>query len=264
MNTRNEILYSFKTFFEQHKNSEEGKMLDHLSNDLTRLSYILKAEEVVGQLQKGARVLDWGSGFGQMSFAMAKLGLNPTIYDVVKRKHNLNNELGLDLVFGTDEVKLPFEDNQFDAVISCGVLEHVPNILGSLHEIYRILRPGGKFFIYNLPYILSPSEFYASYRKISVHPIRFTKSGTTQLLELAGFRVEAIGHENGIPKRLSGPLQKIRVLAKYLTRFFLFVDWFIVRTPIVKGLISNSIKAVAVKPEVDSPERPLLNTLWWD
>lgn len=38
---------------------------------------------------------------------------------------------------------LSFKSNIFDAVISCDVLEHIPNIKKSLIEMYRILKPGG-------------------------------------------------------------------------------------------------------------------------
>jgi len=39
-----------------------------------------------------------------------------------------------------------FDDNQFDAYISCDVLEHVPDLSAAVHEAYRILKPGGRFF----------------------------------------------------------------------------------------------------------------------
>lgn len=45
--------------------------------------------------------------------------------------------------------KLPFADNQFDAVVSSLMLHHLSdeNKQKTLHEIIRVLRPGGRFVI---------------------------------------------------------------------------------------------------------------------
>jgi len=41
--------------------------------------------------------------------------------------------------------ELPFEDQNFDCVFSCDVLEHIPEkrVPGALKELYRVLKPGG-------------------------------------------------------------------------------------------------------------------------
>lgn len=39
---------------------------------------------------------------------------------------------------------LPYSDNQFDAVFGVQVLEYVPDVARTLHEIHRVLRPGGR------------------------------------------------------------------------------------------------------------------------
>ena len=50
-----------------------------------------------------------------------------------------------------DAERLPFEDASFDRVSSNGVLHHTPDMLGSLREIRRVLRPGGRatIIVYN-------------------------------------------------------------------------------------------------------------------
>lgn len=262
---RQRILEELTEFYQAAAGKPEAPFLDHLSNDLTRTSYIQKAEDMAKVLAPHAKILDWGSGFGQMAFVLQRMGFNPTAYDVIRRDYSLLPLAGLELVYGQDEVKLPFEDNSFEAVVGCGVLEHVPNILGSLQELNRIIKPSGHLFIYNLPYIFSPSEAYAAQRGISVHPIKFTKLGTKQLLELADFQVKHIAHENGIPKRFAGPLQSLRGLTDQATGLLLKLDEVIVRIPFLRSVISNSIKAVAIKPTAESRAgQAKLTRLWWD
>lgn len=55
---------------------------------------------------------------------------------------------------------IPYDDDYFDLIICSHVLEHVPNDMQALRELYRVLKPGGTALIlvpmngvsYNLPY----------------------------------------------------------------------------------------------------------------
>jgi SAM-dependent methyltransferase len=49
---------------------------------------------------------------------------------------------------------LAFDDDQFDMVTTIEVLEHVPDLEGSIREIHRVLRPGGSFCI------TSPNRYF--------------------------------------------------------------------------------------------------------
>jgi ubiquinone/menaquinone biosynthesis C-methylase UbiE len=42
-----------------------------------------------------------------------------------------------------DATQLPFKANTFDRIIATEVLEHIPNDLGVLSELYRVVKPGG-------------------------------------------------------------------------------------------------------------------------
>ncbi|MFM9825818.1 class I SAM-dependent methyltransferase [Flavobacterium sp.] len=42
-----------------------------------------------------------------------------------------------------DICNLPFEDNQYDAILCNHVLEHIPDDTKAMQELYRVLKPGG-------------------------------------------------------------------------------------------------------------------------
>lgn len=46
-----------------------------------------------------------------------------------------------------DAMQMRFEDNSFDAVYICWVLEHINNSVGLLKEAYRVLKPNGIIYI---------------------------------------------------------------------------------------------------------------------
>ena len=55
---------------------------------------------------------------------------------------------------------LPFEDNQFDRIISNLVLGYIPDPQAVLHELFRVLAPGGRMVISNLKPNGDFSEIY--------------------------------------------------------------------------------------------------------
>ena len=50
-----------------------------------------------------------------------------------------------------DSAALSFEDASFDAIVSQDVFEHVPDIVSSLRECARVLRPGGRL-LFSIPF----------------------------------------------------------------------------------------------------------------
>jgi SAM-dependent methyltransferase len=53
-----------------------------------------------------------------------------------------------------DICDLPFQENEFDVVFCNHVLEHIPNDLKAMQELYRVLKPGG-FGVFQIPQDLS-------------------------------------------------------------------------------------------------------------
>jgi SAM-dependent methyltransferase len=113
--------------------------------------------------------------------------------------------------FSPDPVALPFADQEFDCVLSCGVLEHVARPDDSLDEIRRILRPGGRLLVYKLPNRLSYLEAIAKRLGMYYHGAMpddrvYRKRSAIDLLTRHGFRVDDFRRANLLPLTLTAPL----------------------------------------------------------
>jgi SAM-dependent methyltransferase len=110
------------------------------------------------------RVLDWGCMHAPDAAILRLLGKN----DVELHGCDIFPENSFPVFHGFSGLqykcldhhyRLPYADETFDTVISDGVLEHVPNDLLSLQEVYRILKPNGHLIICCLPNCYSYTEF---------------------------------------------------------------------------------------------------------
>lgn len=93
-----------------------------------------------------ARVLDVGCGDGRHILAAAErecfaVGLDYDHEELRKARQRLGRRT-IDLIAG-DAMRLPFRDGAFDAVICTETLEHLPDDVGAISEIARVLRAGG-------------------------------------------------------------------------------------------------------------------------
>jgi SAM-dependent methyltransferase len=153
-------------------------------SDLTTLGYANLATDIIEHLRAvgwkaGDPVLDWGAGPGYLTFALETLGQRMIYYEfdndapayVFVRDH-LKAEKHY---IGDDPVAIPFGNESFAGVVSFGVLEHVPDMPGSVAEVMRVLRPGGLFFVYHFPNRYSWTETAATVLGRSHHDVRLTR-----------------------------------------------------------------------------------------
>lgn len=108
--------------------------------------------DLIGAMSKieKKRILDFGSGRGEFSVALAKLGgivtgidIGEDLIELAKRVATVNNVKCEFFVSSID--KLQFEDNTFDFVVGNDILHHLPinGVVESLNEAYRVLKPRG-------------------------------------------------------------------------------------------------------------------------
>ena len=93
----------------------------------------------------GKSVLDLGSGTGAAYEQL--LNFETTAIDPDIKMLELNAFDNKVLGFAEN---LPFEDNSFDNVFCSFVWRNVSNTNNAMNEVYRVLRPGGKFILLDM------------------------------------------------------------------------------------------------------------------
>jgi SAM-dependent methyltransferase len=175
--------------------------LRHIAHAASVRNYQRIADEIATALPAGAAVLDWGAGKGHLAWLLANRGLRVTGFK--KRKGESKQiPFPVTMVFDDHPWRLPFGDGQFDGVVSCGVLEHVPDPDRSLDELARILRPDGRLFIYFLPNRWSWTEKLNDWRGASDHPVKYTPASLRDLLAHHGLRLARARRANFLPQTL--------------------------------------------------------------
>ena len=93
----------------------------------------------------GTRVLDLGSGTGAAFQQLQNFDV--TAVDPDEKMLQLN-EFSNKVIGGAEN--LPFPDNSFDSIYCAFVWRNINEPKKSMDEVYRVLRPGGKFILLDM------------------------------------------------------------------------------------------------------------------
>ena len=129
---RNKHYYDeFSTTYERHRHDGYHAFIDELTTDLVR-QYVTPSTQL----------LEAGCGTGLILNRLvphAKVAVGVDLSSGMLRHAAARN---LQVVQGS-VTDLPFADRSFDLVCSFKVLAHVEQIQQAMHELSRVLRPGG-------------------------------------------------------------------------------------------------------------------------
>jgi SAM-dependent methyltransferase len=190
------------------------------------------------------RVLDWGCGRGQMTRRLVDAGISVEAFDyggpdAPDGPVQLEHFPEIEAYVASDPVRLPYGDDEFDAVLSFGVLEHVESPDASLDELRRILRPGGTLYVFKLANRRSYLEWLARrfgwdyfHGKLPNDRL-YDLAGAGNLVERHGFRVQGLRYANLLPLTLTGSW-----IAR-LTPVIWRVNEFLARVPGIRIFATN-------------------------
>lgn len=135
--------------------------------------------------QKDARILDVGCGikpYRPLFKTDSYIGID------VKGGGHDDTHKTVDFFF--DGTHIPFEKNEFDAVLATEVFEHAQDLDGLISEIYRALKPNGSIFI-TMPFVWPEHETPYDFR-------RFTSFEHNRILGQYGFHDIIIKPTTGV------------------------------------------------------------------
>jgi demethylmenaquinone methyltransferase/2-methoxy-6-polyprenyl-1,4-benzoquinol methylase len=110
-------------------------------------------------LRAGARVLDVATGTGALAAEIVRLtsgsvsvtacDLNERMLSIARRRTASRGGAGVDFV-RCDAARLPFPSDTFDAVTIAFAIDDMPDRDACVHEMARVLRPGGTIALLEL------------------------------------------------------------------------------------------------------------------
>jgi SAM-dependent methyltransferase len=164
----------------------------------------------LGPLRAGggeARILDAGCGSGRNMVELARRGA-VTGVELASQSLEVARARGLGPVLpGSLDDPLPFDDASFDLAVALDVLEHVADDAAALHELARVLAPGGRLLVTVPQY----GWLLGEHDVLAHHHRRYTRGRLLARAAAAGFAAERVTAFNSV---LLAPIAAARLVQR--------------------------------------------------
>jgi SAM-dependent methyltransferase len=212
---------SLKNLLRTNRQIIEENLCDSSNRHLFSPIYYSQYKVTLPLIKKFARgkLIDLGCGY---------MPFKDLISDKISDYHgfDISDVTGQIKYIGDIQNMSMISDNFYDTAICIEVLEHIPDPFKAIKEIFRILKPGGRFIV-SVPFIArlhdEPHDYY-----------RFTSYGLMHLLKYGNFDIVTINKRGGffsftghqLSTLLLGFTWKIPILKQIL---WSLNSWFITR-----------------------------------
>jgi SAM-dependent methyltransferase len=136
-------------------------------------------ESIMAAASGGERAVDFGAGTGLFAGKLQSSGWQVSCVEPDAGLRAMIVAQGIEAVAATDE--LPDASQPF--VYSLNVLEHIEDDRAALAELFRILQPGGRLYIY----VPAMAVLFSSMDRKVGHFRRYSRAGLVDLVEAVGF-----------------------------------------------------------------------------
>ncbi|MGH3877906.1 MAG: class I SAM-dependent methyltransferase [Actinophytocola sp.] len=165
--------------------------------------YSKVADEVLGPLGprlvaacevgRGQRVLDVAAGSGLVAIPAAGTGAEVVAADITPELLDVGRRSGAPVDWvEADVARMPFEDGEFDVVLSCVGAMFAPDQQAAADEMLRVCRPGGRLGLVSWTPTGSIGRFFAVFGSPAPGPAPTDWGSAEHVRSLFGDRVSAL------------------------------------------------------------------------
>ncbi len=151
-------------------------------------------EKVLGAtIAPSSRLLDVGCGTGGRLLLLSRscqtwgVDLSPSAVAYCRQR-------GLKNIIQADAASLPYPDQMFTHATCCDVLQNLEDDTAAIEEAFRVLKPGGLYYISEQAYPLLRSQHDISQEAVR----RYQRRRLRKLLTNSGFEVQRMTGANSI------------------------------------------------------------------
>ena len=132
-------------FFDGHAEADDYNVFTPAAS-----ARLIEAFVRLSALPSRAQVVDLGCGSGAFTQLLARSGYDAVGLDISGKLIAVGQRKHPDIAFLQGDIEhLPFADGSFDGVLLSGVVHHFPDPSRCAAEVFRVLRPRGRFVAFD-------------------------------------------------------------------------------------------------------------------